>query len=340
MGPISRVELMREMDISSASLTKITTALIEAGRLEESDLRDEGSFGRPRRYLQVAPGRQHVMGATLMPGRLEMGLAGPDGGIQFARSVACNGPAVDAIPRIAGLSAEILRDAGLEAGDVLGLCLTLPGHVDLDGRRLLMVGRPGWGNGNLADLLEAALPWPVALANKVNAMAFAEAIRTTRGQQQAMAYVYLAQGLGAGIVHEARGQPFSSRGALEFGHVRVADPGLPCDCGRSGCLETVLTRAFLAAPDRTFRSGEGAVIAQAFANLLTLTNPEHLVLGGALASLPPGRHDDLVGAIRDRLMPHQRDRIRFRTSVLGDDAALLGAAAVSLDRFYFSGSGL
>ncbi|WP_207100240.1 ROK family protein [Paracoccus shandongensis] len=340
MGPISRVELMREMDISSASLTKITTALIGAGRLEESDLRDEGSFGRPRRYLQVAPGRQHVLAATLMPGRLDMALAGPDGDIRFARSIPCDGPAAAAVPRIADLSAQILRDAGLVAGDVSGLCLTLPGHVDLDGRRLLMASRPGWGNGALADLLEAALPWPVTLANKVNAMAFAEAIRTTRGQQQALAYVYLAQGLGAGIVHEARGQPFSGRGALEFGHVRVADPGLPCDCGRSGCLETVLTRAVLEAPDQAFRSGAGAVIAQAFANLLTLTNPEHLVLGGALATLPPARHEALVGAIRDRLMPHRRDATRFRTSVLGGDAALLGAAAVGLDRFHFSGAGL
>jgi transcriptional regulator of PTS gene len=79
IGPISRVEMMREMDISSASLTKITTSLIDARRLEESDLRNEGSFGRPRCYLQLAPDRHRALCATLMPGQLKMRLTGPDG---------------------------------------------------------------------------------------------------------------------------------------------------------------------------------------------------------------------------------------------------------------------
>ncbi|MDN3713838.1 ROK family protein [Paracoccus cavernae] len=104
-------------------------------------------------------------------------------------------------------------------------------------------------------MLEAALPWPVTLENKVTAMAFAEAVRARRADHHTMLYLYLDQGLGAAFIREGRGAAFSGRDALELGHIRVETPGRPCECGLSGCFETVLTADMIRSSDHEILGG-------------------------------------------------------------------------------------
>lgn len=340
LGPISRIELMREMEVSPPSLTKIAGRLIEAGLLCTSDLRDEGGFGRPKQYLEIAPTARRVICASLMPGRLEVGLADQGARVLAARRMDLDSSAAAAMPHLVRLVDDLLAQTATAPDLVAGLCLTLPGHIDPGGRQLLAVSRPGWGMGRLIETLEAAFPWPVTLENKVNAMAFAEWVHTPRADRQTLVHIYLDQGLGAGFMRDGHGVAFSGRDALELGHVRAETPGLPCECGLSGCLETVLTADLIRRADDGLTDPRWPVIAQGFANLVNLMNPEIVVFGGELAGLNGPRLGVFTQLIRDRIMPHQRPRIRFCPSALGPDAVLRGAASVALDRFYYSGRGL
>ena len=326
------------MAVSSPSLTKIAGKLIEAGMIRETGVRGEGGSGRPRQNMVLAENNWRVICATMMPGQLQVGIAGPDARLLAQRTILEDLSADAAIARLLPLSQELLAECGVGPDAVAGLCLTVPGHVDPSGRHILAVSRPGWGGGDLIDQLEAQSAWPVTIENKVNAMAFAEAVYGEDALGHGLAYIYLAQGLGAAYLREGPGAAFSGSNALELGHVTVETPGLPCRCGLSGCFETVLT-ADLA---RTAPADDPRwdAVAQGFANLLNLLGPELVVVGGELAKLGPAQLETLYARIRARLMPHQRDRISFRVSGLGPDAALLGAAAVALDRFYFSGETL
>lgn len=67
-------------------------------------------------------------------------------------------------------------------------------------------------------------------------------------------------------------------------------------------------------------------IGMAVANMVTIFDPEMVVLGGIIAS----SGDILLEAIRTetsrRLMPEQNEQVRIELSTLGDDAAAIGAA--------------
>lgn len=340
IGPISRIELMREMELSSPSLTKITNDLIDAGQLRETDQRDEGRFGRPRRYLDIAPNMKRLICASLMPDRIDLALAGPVNVLEEIHSVALSGQ--DAVPAILTACKELA--AKVAPAQRLGLCLTLPAQVDLAGRKVLAVSRPSWELSGLVERLEAGLGLPVTLQNNVNAIAFAEATTSLRGQTQSLIYIHLERGLAAGMIQNMRGAAFSGRGALEFGHIRLDAPRVqmdhPCACGETGCLETLLTAAFLAEADAELTAPNWQVIAQAFANLLTLMSPETVMFGGLLAQWPNAQQQRFISMITARMMAHQRGNISFCASSLGAKSALMGAAAVGLDRFYFSGDGL
>ncbi|MFB9224775.1 ROK family transcriptional regulator [Paracoccus cavernae] len=340
MGPLSRTELMGEMGVSSPSLTKIANRLVEAGLLHEGGKRDEVNFGRPRQYLDLAETGWRVACVSLMPGRLEVGIADKDARVLLARRFDLDCSAIQALAMVPDALRALQAELDLGDDRIAGLCLTLPGHVDLEGRRLLAVSRPGWGEGPLIEVLEAALPWPVTLENKVTAMAFAEAVRARRADHHTMLYLYLDQGLGAAFIREGRGAAFSGRDALELGHIRVETPGRPCECGLSGCFETVLTADMIRSSDHEILGGAWPLVAQQFANIVNLLSPERVVLGGGLAQLSPEVRGSLGDAILAQVMPHARARTEFRPSLLGPDATLQGAAAVALDRFYYSGGTL
>lgn len=338
IGPVSRIELMREMELSSPSLSKITNNLIESGHLCETAQRDEGHFGRPRRYLELAPNPKRLICASLLPDRIELALAGPVGPLEARRSVALN--EADVVATILAACQDMDRMVAPEHR--LGLCLTLPAQVDLGGRRILAVSRPHSDLSGLVDRLEAGLGLPMTLQNNVNAIAFAEATTALRGQTQSLLYIHMERGLAAGIIHNMRGEAFSGRGALEFGHIRLESTAAQTVYagGEAGCLEALLTPAFLAAADPMLSAPQWQPIAQAFANLLTLMSPDTVMFGGLLAQWPAAAQHRFTTMITERLMAHQRSTIRFCTATLGAQAALSGAAAVGLDRFYFAGEGI
>jgi predicted NBD/HSP70 family sugar kinase len=88
------------------------------------------------------------------------------------------------------------------------------------------------------------------------------------------------------------------------------------------------------------RAGDGVAISvmrdtakyvgMAVANLVTMFDPEMVVLGGIIAS----SGDILLEAIRTetsrRLMPEQSEQVRIVLSTLGDDAAAIGAARAAI----------
>ena len=67
LGEVPRVQVARDLRVSPATVTTLTSELIEAGLLEEvHDRRDgEPARGRPAVALQVRAGAHHVMGLKL-----------------------------------------------------------------------------------------------------------------------------------------------------------------------------------------------------------------------------------------------------------------------------------
>jgi fructokinase len=212
--------------------------------------------------------------------------------------------------------------------------------------------------------LQALLGQPVALANDANCLALSEATDGAGAGAPVVFAAILGTGVGAGIAVHGRVLSGPNGLAGEWGHNPLpwADdepaggppaPRWPCHCGRSGCIETLLSGPGLArdhqalhgAPARSAAElgaaalqGDGAAraalerhahrLARALAGVINLLDPDVIVLGGGASRLP-----GLAEAV-PRLWPRwvfgatpaEPVRTRLQCSLHGDASGVRGAA--------------
>jgi predicted NBD/HSP70 family sugar kinase len=169
-----------------------------------------------------------------------------------------------------------------------------------------------------------------------------------------MVYIRLSAGIGAGIVTDGTLLLGATGLAGEIGHLPVVSGGPICRCGNRGCLETVaspvaiarllaeswhqpITPAdlprLIAANDRgTLRAIEdaGTAVGTALATLVTLFNPELVVVGGDLAQAGELIFEPIRRAIRRYALPTVAEQVSVLPGALGEQAEVRGAAALVL----------
>jgi predicted NBD/HSP70 family sugar kinase len=125
--------------------------------------------------------------------------------------------------------------------------------------------------------------------------------------------------------------------AGEIGHVTVDPDGDVCACGRRGCLETILAAPRLrrrlaeAGADRDAVLTEvGERLGATLAPVVGTLNIHELVLSGPTELLEGPLLEAADRVIRERTMPVSSAGLAVRTSTLGDDVVLVGAAVLVL----------
>ena len=138
--------------------------------------------------------------------------------------------------------ATVLRMArGLLAqapGELRAIGVSFGGPVDAR-RGLVRLSHhvPGWEDTPLADLLSRELGAPAAVDNDANVAALGE-WRYGAGQgMESLLYVTVSTGVGGGWVLGGRIWSGADGMAGEIGHLIVRPGGMPCACGKAGCVE-------------------------------------------------------------------------------------------------------
>jgi predicted NBD/HSP70 family sugar kinase len=214
------------------------------------------------------------------------------------------------------------------------------------------------------SLPEGLLPagCPLRIDNDANEAAVAEtAWGAARGCSPVL-YLTGTVGLGAGLVVEGTVQRGASGFAGEVGHTPIGGSSLRCACGRLGCWETVVglpatLRAVGMPPttrqgDDVFVPGDPVEVAAAVAarakedpgvadalgqvagnlasgvvTLVSLLDPEIVVLGGYFVPLGPWLLPVVQQAVQDEVLAGTSRRCSVALSTLGLHAASAGAAA-------------
>jgi predicted NBD/HSP70 family sugar kinase len=164
----------------------------------------------------------------------------------------------------------------------------------------------------LQDDLSQTLERDVRMANDANCFALSEATDGAAQDGQSVFGVILGTGVGGGLVVEKQILNGLNGVAGEWGHnplpwaLEGEQPGQPCYCGQSGCIETFLSGPALA---RTFENICGTKIdskeipnlpdditdpvfliyenrlARALASVINLFDPDVIVLGGGVSNV-------------------------------------------------------
>ena len=354
-GPISRAELSRQSQISAPTVSAIVGQLLARGTFSEVAVAPS-SGGRPPVLLQLNPHAGYVVGIKLRADGLTTVVCDLDARVVTTQEMSLSlvGDPAAAIAAVEDATRQALRAAGVARSKVLGVGIGLPGVIDSLRGSCEFSHLLQWHEVELAAPLQRRLRMPVWVDNDVNTLAIAEKWAGDGTAARDFITLSVGRGLGLGIVIDRSVYRGAVGGAGEFGHVIVDPAGPRCECGRAGCLEALVgERALLQrVSDRLGRevsrpelialaAAEDPVTEQvlteasqllglAVANVVTLLNPELVIICGEGTELGAAFLDSVVTAIREIPFAGLGKHIEVKVQQWGDDAWAVGAATLVL----------
>jgi predicted NBD/HSP70 family sugar kinase len=369
-GPIARVEIAERTELSPATVSAITGALIEEGLVDVLRVAtgENGGRGRPRVLLGLNGAAFHVAGVKLSAQRISITITDARGEalatlvlpVQLARQ----SPEV-----IADLVEDGVRgcvqDAGLSMSQISGIGIGLPGVID--GIAGVSHWSPILGTSAepFAQAVERRLGIPTLIENDANLVALAEHWFGYGRGLDSFAVVTVEDTIGMGLIVDGRLYRGAHGVGPELGHVKMEAGGAPCRCGQAGCLEAYasdwgilqmaedlgLAGATAGDPVRRIallavqaQQGDmdlaklfqraGAMLGLAIANIANLLNPPRIILTGEGVRAGELLRQPLLAAIDANVLPTLREAMQVTFHPWGDEMWARGAAVIVLRRIY------
>ena len=238
--------------------------------------------------------------------------------------------------------------------DPAGIGFGTPGILDPSTQNLKNSNTVVLNNQPLKKDLEKRLRLPVLLANDANCFALAEAtwggVKKKAPQARMVFGIILGTGVGGGIVIDGKIWDGHHGIAGEWGHNFLDESGGPCYCGKSGCVEKVISGPALekyyeelSGVKKTLReivalqqSDEAAkktldrlahFFGKAVSVVTNILDPDIIVVGGGVGNIA-GIYTGGVNALNQFIFNNYCSVPVIRPE-LGDSAGVFGAAALT-----------
>ncbi|MFC2948174.1 ROK family glucokinase [Virgibacillus sediminis] len=257
-----------------------------------------------------------------------------------------------------------LADEQLNQEDILGLGVGAPGFIDGETGFVYEAVNIGWEDFDLAGQLKEESGLPVFVQNDANIAVLGENWKGAGNQAQNVIAITLGTGVGGGII--ANGEIVDGENGMagEIGHYTIDPYGHLCNCGRRGCLETIVSatgmvrqaveqagqdpegklallqreNGNLSAKDIADLAAEGdtasigiirqnaAILGRVISNLGTVINPSKVLIGGGVSKAGDLLIGEIATAFRRYALKRVSDICEVKQARLGNDAGIIGGA--------------
>jgi glucokinase len=270
------------------------------------------------------------------------------------------------LERIVAVVKEALKDASVDRKQLAGIGIGCPGPLDPIRGVIHEAPNLGWKNVPVKETLESAFGCPAVVGNDVDVGVFGEYRFGAARNANCVVGIFPGTGIGGGCVYHGKLIQGKNCTAMEIGHIPVLADGLPDGAGNVGTLESLASRLAISSAAAAaawrghapyLREAAGTDIANMRSGVLAravkedraveqilnvaarhlsmgvvtmvhLLAPDVIVLGGGLVeAMPDFFIDEVTRRVRKRVLPAYRDAVKVVAAELGDDAAVLGAAA-------------
>lgn len=355
-GALSRGELAKRVGLSRTTLSEITANLLQRGAIivADTDAATRAGSGRPAERLALDPDSGQFLGVDFGHRRVNVAVADASHDViaqgveRYSDDTAWPHRIAIAFDLIDRLSSE----TGVHFGALQAVGIGVPGPYTA-----ARTGAPAvsWKRQLAPEGVDRAFgerfDAPVIVDNNTRLAALAEAI-TRPDAVDNLLYLRLSDGVGGGLVVAGRLVTGSQGFAGELGHVTAQPKGLPCRCGKRGCLETVasvpaILRACRDAGAHTeslddlaqaVAKGDpavdavlrdvGSMIGSVLGAAAMTLNPREVVIGGEIVHIAPVIVEQAAATLRYELYSIPSDQPHIvRPAQLRDSDGALGAIA-------------
>jgi predicted NBD/HSP70 family sugar kinase len=354
LGRCSRAELARVSGLSKPTVSLALANVERSGLVQEAGQRT-GVPGRSAVLYEIRPEAGYALSLDIGHQYLRGAVADLTGDV-IARS-ALRTRASSTSGRVAELIklADVLcAEAGVTRSAITQTVIGSPGVYDPRRNTITLAGGlAGWGKPAVLAELRAAFGQQLVVENDVDAATLAEREHGHGREVRTFAFVWIGTGIGMGLVIEGnlhRGV-HGVAGEIAYMPISAGQGSDPDDARRRGTLEAAGSAAAIVRAAR--RSGmrgavsarrvfeaaatgderaiavvadEAGLVARAVCAIVTVVDPELVVLGGGIGQAP-GFADAVATELR-KLAPVMPD---VRVSALGTDAVVDGCLVSGAD---------
>ena len=231
----TRQSLAKALDLSLPTIYQNLTELVDAGLVRYAG-QSQSTGGRKASGLAIVPEARVAVGVAITEDRLRFSAADLRlNEIAYHKVTHTARFDMDELGVLVARELEHFLDKyHIERERLLGVCIALAGVTNPEGTLLLYAPTMHLRNVDLSGLT-CRIPYPTYVENDANCSGYAEWF--IRGDRENMAYLSLENGVGGAIITGGSVYGGENRRSAEFGHMCVEPGGLPCACGKWGCLE-------------------------------------------------------------------------------------------------------
>jgi predicted NBD/HSP70 family sugar kinase len=362
---LSRADVARHSGLSEGAISRIVTGLIKDGLIRE-DGAENSTGGRPGRRLALEPKRV-LFGAEIQNWETRCAICSMTGGIVETRRFRTPPSAEDTLNQIVEAFLSLRKERGSERLPGIGICAR--GIVNSESGVLVLGSRPEWRDIPIRKILESKLQEEVTVENNVRAAALAEFTYSPPAipGRGCFVFVQVDEGVGVGVLFDGKLYHGAHMAAGEFGQMVIERSSGNDRHDRPGCLERLVSNqavcqrySELSKGKRQPNLGDSSGRVRRIAELamagddaaLSTVRETARYLGIGISNIVWGLDADtividgaltgawrLLGPAIQRELPDQLDlwgprNLVVRSSVLGGEASLIGAATLNLGKIF------
>lgn len=236
-GPLARTELAQRLNLSTASLTRLTRPMLDRGLLLEVDETPVNGGGRPQQPLDVDATTQHFVGVKLTGETAYGVLTDLRAGILAAQDAVLDSHEPE---QIVALLADLVRDLTIQGERPAAIGIGIGGQAR-DLRHVARAPFLGWRDVDLGGLLSERTGTPVIVANDLDALMEAEHWFGLGRDVRHFAALTIGTAVGGGLVAHDRLVTGPDAGLGLLGHFPLDPLGPACPDGHRGCANAMLS---------------------------------------------------------------------------------------------------
>ena len=366
-GEISRIEIARACNLNKAYVSELVAKLIQTGFLEETGkVEVTDKVGRKRILLRFLPLAGLVAGVDVGMTHSTIVLTDLNAAVLRKKTFvySLETPAKKVLSNVADIISGLLAETNDSQSRLVGIGVGVQGLIDYKTNTLMVShNKKSWEGESLSAEFEKHFKVPVYVENDVKAMTLGEYLLGSAKGIKNLVYLFIGDGLGAGIMingHLHRGFT-SSAGEIGYTELEPASfyrEQFPLMYNGQSIFGQILTDTNIVESYRRIspglaekqiavatiaeKAGNGdltaiqiirecaSLLSNLSINLINTLNPELIIIGGKLSQCYPELIDLVRETIHKDLLSVPAEAVLVRAATRGEEAVALGATGLVL----------